>query len=138
MADHFEIREALEPFVVARLAGRLTSEQASRLERNLGRTSEPSARRDIEANVRLDVEFHLLLCEFLGNREITRVMDQIREKVHGVIHHISPRFPGRMAVSLAEHQVHRRGDPRRRRAGRGRAHEAHLPFGLQNVYDRGP
>ena len=44
VADHYEIREALESFVVGRLAGRLTAEQASRLQRNLGEN-----RRAVEA-----------------------------------------------------------------------------------------
>src|SRR5262245_48888543 len=35
IADHFEIREALETFVVTRLAGKLTPDQASRIKQNL-------------------------------------------------------------------------------------------------------
>ncbi len=105
MADHFEIREALEPFVVTRLAGRLTPEQARQLRANLRANRRAVRERDIAANVRLDAEFHLLLCEALGNQEITRVMAQIREKVHAVVHHISSRHPDRMAGSLAEHEA---------------------------------
>jgi DNA-binding GntR family transcriptional regulator len=105
MADHFEIREAIEPFVVGRLAGRLTPEQGRRLRANLRENRRAVRALDIGANVRLDAEFHLLLCEALGNREILRVMAQIREKVHAVVHLISARHPGRMADSLAEHRA---------------------------------
>ncbi len=105
MADHFEIREALETFVVAKLAGRLTNEQIRQLRRNDREARGAVRNADIEANVRLDAEFHLLLCEFLGNREITRVMGQIREKVHAVVRLILARFPQRMVSSLAEHQA---------------------------------
>jgi DNA-binding GntR family transcriptional regulator len=105
MADHFEIRQALEPFVVEQLADRLTPDQARALGQNLRENRLAVRARDIEANVRLDAEFHLMLCESLGNREITRVMAQIREKVHAVIHLISARHPARMADSLAEHEA---------------------------------
>ena len=136
MGDHFEIREALEPFVVAKLAGRLTAEQARRLERNLHENRRAVRDADVEANVRLDAEFHLLLCEFLGNREITRVMAQLREKVQGAIQQISSRRPERMAGSLAEHQAIADAVV----AGNGPAAvermKAHLHYGLQCLYDR--
>ena len=105
IADHFEIREALETFVVARLAGRLTPEQASRLRRNLREHRRAVKRGDVAANIRLDSEFHMLLCEFHGNAEIARAMSQIRDKIHGVIHHISTRFPERTEDSLSEHEA---------------------------------
>ena len=105
IADHFEIREALETFVVARLAGRLTPEQASRLKRNLREHRRAVKQGDVAANIRLDSEFHLLLCEFHGNDEITRAMGQIRDKIHGVIHHITSRLPGRTRDSLSEHEA---------------------------------
>jgi len=135
IGDHFEIREALEPFVVAKLAGRLSSEQVRRLERNLRENRRVVRNADVEANVRLDAEFHHLLCEFLGNREITRVMAQIREKVHTAIYQISSRQPQRMAGSVAEHQ----GIADALIAGDGSAAmermKAHLRFGLQCSYD---
>ena len=136
MGDHFEIREALEPFVVAKLAGRLTAEQGRRLERNLRENRRAVRDADVEANVRLDAEFHLLLCEFLGNREISRVMAQIREKVQGAIHQITLLSPQRMAGSLAEHQAIADAVV----AGDGPVAvdrmKAHLRYGLQCLYDR--
>lgn len=138
MADHFEIREALEPFVVARLSGRLAGDQAVRLRQNLRENLHAVQALDIEANVRLDAEFHLLLCEFLGNREITRVMGQNREKVHGVIYHISLRHPGRMAVSLSEHQGIADAILAGEAEGAGDRMRVHLRNGLQSLYDRRP
>jgi DNA-binding GntR family transcriptional regulator len=138
MGDHFEIREALEPFLVAKLAGKLVTAQTRRLERNLRENHRAVRDADIEANVQFDAEFHLLLCEFLGNREMTRVMVQIREKVHAVIQHISSRHPARMAVSLAEH----RAIADAILAGDGptaaERMRTHLRNGLQCVYDRHP
>jgi DNA-binding GntR family transcriptional regulator len=138
MVDHFEIREALEPFVVARLAGRLAAGQVRRLERNLRENRRAVRETDVDANVRLDAEFHLILCESLGNHEITRVMSQIREKVHSAIYRISSRQPERMAGSLAEHC----GIADAIIAGDGlvaaERMKAHLRFGLQCTYDRHP
>lgn len=138
IADHYEIREALETFVVSRLAGHLTAEQAGRLKDNLREHRRAVRRGDGAGNLRLDAEFHLLLCEFHGNREITRAMGQIRDKIHGVIHHISTRFPHRMKTSLAEHE----SIASALLAGDGPAAAeriaTHLRNGLQSVYNRHP
>ena len=138
IGDHFEIREALEPFVCARLAGRMTSAQSRRLQTNLREHLKVVRAVDVEANVRLDSEFHHLLCDFLGNGEIVRVMAQIREKVHAAIFRITTRQPERMAVSLAEH----RGVADALIAGDGptaaERMTAHLRYGLRSLYDRQP
>ena len=135
-ADHFEIREALETFVVARLAGRLTPEHAGRLKANLEDHRRAVRQGDIAEHIRIDSEFHLLLCEFHGNAEIARAMSQIRDKLHRVMHHISTRFPPRMLEALTEHEAI---------AGAlltGDAAEAvqrmatHLRNGLRSVYQR--
>lgn len=138
IADHFEIREALETFVVSRLAGRLTAEQASRLKRNLGDNRRVVRQGDIAGNIQLDSEFHLLLCEFHGNAEITRAMGQIRDKIRGVIHHISTRFPQRMKVSLSEHEAIASALLDGDGPAAVERMTAHLRHGLQSVYHRHP
>ncbi|HEU5118608.1 MAG TPA: GntR family transcriptional regulator [Isosphaeraceae bacterium] len=105
VTDFFEFRQAMEPFVVGRIAGRLSADQKTSLDRNLSANRQAVLAADMEANVQFDAEFHLLLCEFLGNREILRVMRQVQEKVHRVIYQISTRSPSRMDVSLAEHEA---------------------------------
>lgn len=104
IADHFELREALETFVVSRLAEHLTSDQATRLKRNLADHRRAIRQGDIAEHVRLDSEFHLLLSEWYGNKEITRAMSQIRDKLQRVMHHISSRTPARMSSAHAEHE----------------------------------
>jgi GntR family transcriptional regulator, rspAB operon transcriptional repressor len=138
IADHFEIREALETFVVRRLAGRLTSEQVERLNRNVADNRRAIRRGDVEANIRLDSEFHVLLCEFHGNGEITRAMGQIRDKIHGVIHLISTRFPQRMNVSMCEHEAIVASLVEGDGATAAARIIAHLRNGLQSVYDHRP
>jgi DNA-binding GntR family transcriptional regulator len=138
IADHFELREALETLVVSRLAGKLTAAQASCLKRNLADHRRALRQGDIAEHVRIDSEFHRLLCECYGNKEITRAMGQIRDKLHRVMHHISTRFPGRMSGALIEHEAIVSALV----SGDGRAASAeiatHLRNGLQSVYFRHP
>jgi DNA-binding GntR family transcriptional regulator len=136
VSDHYEIREAIEPFVVRKLAGRLTPDQTKRLEANLKENRRVVREGDVAANVRLDSEFHLLLCEFLGNQEIVRVMVQMREKVQSVIHHLSSIIPGRMAASLAEHQAIAQAIISGDSTTAADRMTAHLRNGLQCVYHR--
>jgi DNA-binding GntR family transcriptional regulator len=136
VADHFEIREALESFVVSRLAGRLTPEQATRLKRNLSEHRRAVRAGDIAGNIRLDSEFHLLLCEFHGNQEITRAMGQIRDKIHAVIHHISTRLPQRIKASLSEHEAIAAALLAGDRRGAAERVVIHLRNGLRSIYSR--
>lgn len=101
--DLFDIREALEGFVVRRLAGRLSAEQKARLRENLRAQARSARARDVEASTRLDAEFHILLCDFLGNREIVRTMERQREKLHGIILHVLNLNPQRLVPSYREH-----------------------------------
>jgi DNA-binding GntR family transcriptional regulator len=136
MADHFELREAIEPFVVSKIAGRLNRSQIQRLKKNLKENRRAIQSANFPENVRLDAEFHLLFCEFLGNLEILRVMIMVREQVQGVIRHISARSPERMEASLSEHELIAQavlsgnGPIAAKRMGE------HLRNGLLSVYSR--
>jgi DNA-binding GntR family transcriptional regulator len=138
IADHFEIREALETFVVSRLAGKLTTEQAGRLKRNLGAHRRAVRQGDIAEHIRIDSEFHLLLCDCYGNKEITRAMGQIRDKIHRVMHHISTRYPGRMNGALSEHEAIAAAVLSGDGPAASERMATHLRNGLQSVYHRAP
>ena len=116
IADHFEYREALEVFVVRRVAGRLTPAQADRLRENLDRQRQAIAAGDVPENIHLDAAFHLLLCEFLGNREFIRAMEGLRDKIHRAIVRVQTRNPERLGQGYEEHvriaEALTRGDPR--------------------------
>jgi DNA-binding GntR family transcriptional regulator len=103
VADQFEIRIAVECHTVRRLAGRLTAEQVQALERNLAAHHAAAVARDPARARELDTAFHLLLCGFLGNREILRVMDRLREKLIRTISTVLQRQSQRMLESHAEH-----------------------------------
>jgi DNA-binding GntR family transcriptional regulator len=104
IADQYEIRAALEAFVARSVAGRLTAEQAGAVEENLEAQRVNLGAGDVVRGVALDEEFHGLFCEILGNREILRVMGQLRDKVHRVIVRVYRTNAGRMAGSYEEHR----------------------------------
>lgn len=130
IADHYEIRVALETYVVRTLAGRLTSEQHGRLQANLDAVA-GLGDADAARAVALDTEFHGLFCEFLGNAEILRVMAQLREKIHRVITKVFQINAGRISSSFAEHRAIvdavAQGDP----GLAARLVEEHLEYGKQ-------
>lgn len=103
--DLFDIRMALETFVVRRLAGNLTDDQSIRLRVNLDLQGKAVKDRDSETATRLDTEFHLLLCEFLDNREITQAMERLRGKLHRIIMGIQRKSPERMVDGWREHEA---------------------------------
>lgn len=105
IADQFEIRQALESFVVRSVAGRLDSNQASQLRENLCLQQRAAESGDIATSVELDARFHELFCEFLGNREILRVMSHLRQKIHRVITRVFGQNLARLKSSLEEHHA---------------------------------
>src|SRR4051794_17827836 len=104
VADQYEIRQAIESFVVRTLAGKLSPEQVALLRANLDAQRLNLKAGDVTRGAALDGEFHGLFCEFLGNQEILRVMRQLRDKTHRLISQVFKLNPGRLASSYAEHQ----------------------------------
>jgi GntR family transcriptional regulator, rspAB operon transcriptional repressor len=101
--DHFEIRAALESYMMRRLAGRLTPAQLQRIDENLGRQLAAAEAGDLATYGQLDPEFHQLFCECLGNREITTAMLRLRDKLHRIISRVIEAHPDRMLSSHREH-----------------------------------
>jgi DNA-binding GntR family transcriptional regulator len=105
ITELYEIRMALEPFVARHVAGRLTPEQVERVNANLEAQRDNLERRDIAMCVQLDEDFHTLFSEFLDNREICRVMGQLRDRTHRIFHRVFSANPSRMEGSYNEHVV---------------------------------
>jgi len=103
IGDHFEVREALETYVVRRLAGKLTAEQIARMKANLSAQQATVEQLDGLANRQLDSEFHLLWCEFFGNREIIGVMERLRDRIHRIISRVNLQSPSRLREGFEEH-----------------------------------
>jgi len=102
--DIFDIRMALETFVVRRLATTITPSQIERLRANLEAQSKAAKAQDNPTTTRLDTEFHLLLCEFADNQEIRDVMERLRAKLHRIILGIQNKNPHRILYGNREHQ----------------------------------
>lgn len=103
IADQYEIRAALESYTVRTLAGQLTADQVARVRANLQAQSKLRGTGDVARGVELDSEFHAQFVEFLGNREILRVVRQLREKMQRVVTQVFRLSPARMETSCEEH-----------------------------------
>ncbi|MCA9121705.1 MAG: GntR family transcriptional regulator [Planctomycetaceae bacterium] len=103
IADQFEIRLALESHVLRMVAGKLTDDEGTRLTNNLAQQRSMVATHDYSQAVQLDTEFHMMICEFHGNREFMRVMLQLRERMHRVIARVLEQDRDRNAASVEEH-----------------------------------
>jgi DNA-binding GntR family transcriptional regulator len=103
--DLFDIRVALESFVVTKLAGKLSPEQVGALEENLQQQAERVSQGDVAGMTEPDANFHLLLCEFLGNREILSTMRGLREKLFRVVFRVSSGRRERVLEAYKEHQA---------------------------------
>lgn len=101
----YEIRVALEGYVLRSLAGRLSKEQLAKWELNLQQYA--AAERESESlrnAVLLDAEFHLLPSQFLGNKLIINTMQQFSVQMFQVINRVFSRLPSRVSQSLIEHR----------------------------------
>jgi len=103
IVDHFDIRMALESFVVRRIAGRLTNDQAILLRQNLSDQEKQVDAGNVPDYYALDAGFHMLLCRFSDNQEIMRVMEHQRLKLHRIIVGVLSQDTGRLRSGFEEH-----------------------------------
>lgn len=105
IVDLFDIRTALECFVAQSLAGRLNSEQIACLKANLEGQQRAAIAADVKEATRLDADFHLLLCDFLDNREILNVMRGLRDKLYRVVLGLLRADVERLSSNCKEHEA---------------------------------
>ena len=103
ITDHYEFRAALESYVLRRLAGRLIPAQLARLRENLEQQSRSLETGDSKRTAELDVDFHVLFCDFLGNQQISRAMLQQLDKTYRAILSIARKDSSRKIASYREH-----------------------------------
>lgn len=103
--DLFDIRVALETFVVQRLARRIGEEWVEKIEANLRGQLETTQSGDFQAATILDADFHILLCNALGNQEILRTMLHLRDKLYRVVHRVLRHDRSRITTSYEEHRA---------------------------------
>mgnify|MGYP001422022186 CR=1 FL=1 len=103
IVDHYELREAIEAWVVRRLAGKLSPGQERQLQDNLKEQRAALKEDDLSRLVQLDEQMHFMLGSFLQNREIMSTMERLRDKIHQVIVRVTDSDRSRPADSVSEH-----------------------------------
>lgn len=104
VAEIYEVRMALEGYVLRSVAGRPIAELIQRWEINLNAlekiAEQPNNRQQVVA---LDTEFHALPSEILGNQQLIHMMQQISDKIRMVTHNVFTLLPHRTPQSWQEH-----------------------------------
>lgn len=104
ISDHYDLRTALESFVVARVAGRLDDATVEALTANLCLQKRlTSGALELEQWSDSDLEFHLTLVRALGNAEIERIIVLQQDRLRRLVTSIAMRDSTVPAVSCAEH-----------------------------------
>jgi GntR family transcriptional regulator, rspAB operon transcriptional repressor len=104
VVDQFELRQALECYVVQSIAGKITVGQQKVIEANLKAQTAAAKANDVGKLVELDADFHLQLCHALGNTAILTCMTEHRSKMHRVIHQVMSQATNRLADAVKEHR----------------------------------
>lgn len=106
IADHYELRMAVESFVASRISAHLGSQAAEAIAAILRR------QRDILANsptlegwVESDYEFHLALAQATGNDEIVKIIAVQRDRLFRVVHTITRADRSVPMISYCEHEL---------------------------------
>jgi DNA-binding GntR family transcriptional regulator len=104
IAELFDMRTAIEPFIARRLAERsLTTVQSARIKANLTSQRTAVKAEDPLAATTLDIEFHILLAELLDNREILAWLTRCFDKLERSILRVNRLASGRLPKSQADH-----------------------------------
>jgi len=136
--DQYELREAIEGFVVRRLAGRLEPGQAEALRRSLHEQESALQNGDLARCLELDADFHLLLASLLGNRQILSSMEQLHARIRLVILRVASRCHERFEESVAEHAAIVGHIVRGDAGAAERALVEHLEAGKRQILSRDP
>ncbi len=107
IADHYDLRMALESWIARQVAGRLSDAQLTALKENLSlqRAQVGGATIDVRGFMSADAEFHQLLTQATGNVEFERVLQRHWDKVERLVESIASRDNAVLAHSCAEHQA---------------------------------
>lgn len=107
IANHFDLRIALETFVVRRLTGKLSDEQLALLEAKLREHEQAVETSNVMLAASSDLDFHLTLCGLWGNEEISRALWWHHDVLFRVIHRFyrNESFGRRARQNSLEHQT---------------------------------
>ncbi len=105
IAELYDVRVALECFVIRTVTGKLNPEQVKQWETNLDSlASVANDQSNRQYVVELDTEFHALPSLFLGNQQIIKLMQQYSQRIRMITNSVFARLPNRAPQSLSEHR----------------------------------
>ncbi|MGA1198151.1 MAG: GntR family transcriptional regulator [Candidatus Latescibacterota bacterium] len=104
VVDIFDVRIALERFAMHRIAGMLSPAQQLQVQENLDAQKKALEEGDVPVFTELDADFHLMLCGFLGNREVVQVMRRLRDRLYRIALQVLLHDVGRIRSSYDEHK----------------------------------
>jgi DNA-binding GntR family transcriptional regulator len=102
--DFYEMRLVLEPYLVQRIAGQLSTDQAESLHAIIADQKQAAVEKDTLTYHQLDLRFHELLAEFHGNREMVRALGQMRDKMYRLSRRLHRTHPERLTINAEQHQ----------------------------------
>lgn len=105
--NHFDLRIALETFVVRRLTGTLKAEQLAQLEAKLRDHERALETGDVLLAASSDLDFHLTLCRLGDNEEIVRALWWHHDILFRTVHKLyrDDRFSQRVQQNSLEHET---------------------------------
>ena len=80
MAQLFQVRECVEPFVLQKVFQRVTGEHISRMREHEHEQREALAAKDIARYMAIDISLHSVLLELYGNQHLISLYSKVREK----------------------------------------------------------
>ena len=134
--NHFDLRIALETFVVRRLTGTLSAEQCKQLRAKLGEHERALQTGDVALAASSDLEFHLTLCRFWGNEELLRALWWHHDILFRTVHKLyrDDRFFQRVQQNSLEHETLLKLLGERDGERTARYLEKHLEFGKHLIF----
>ncbi len=130
IAELFDVRAAVEPFIVAQLArSSSTNSIREELESNLRQQRLAAKSEAALAATQLDLAFHRLLAKLLENRELMVWLERCFDKLHRSVLHVNRLSPGRLQKSYEEHAAVANAILERRTDEAVRLMKEHLSFG---------
>ena len=104
ISELFDVRHAVEPFIVSHLARRsIGKKQADLLNQNLKKQKAAAKKEDAVAATRLDIEFHQLLATILDNQEMSTWLEKCFDKLQRSVLRINCLVAGRLQKSTQDH-----------------------------------
>ena len=105
ISELFDVRNAVEPFIVSHLARRsIGKKQVDLLKQNLRKQKAAAKKEDAVAATQLDIEFHQLLARILDNQEMSAWLEKCFDKLQRSVLRINSLVAGRLHKSTQDHE----------------------------------